>query len=81
MKSYPKKQLQPGDKEAPLSGTPLSEWPILKRAQIAELNYRNIRTVEDLADLSDLAVQNLGLGGQILRARACAYLGRPWPPN
>jgi hypothetical protein len=61
-------------KEAPLSGTPLSEWPILKRAQIAELNYRNIRTVEDLGDLSDLAVQNLGMGGQMLRARARAYL-------
>jgi hypothetical protein len=61
-------------KEAPLSGTPLSEWSLLKRAQIAELNYRNIRTVEDIADLSDLAVQNLGMGGQVLRARAKAYL-------
>jgi hypothetical protein len=61
-------------KEAPLNGTPLAEWSLLKRAQIAELNYRNIRTIEDLADLSDLAVQNLGMGGQRLRARAKAYL-------
>ncbi|HEY1430749.1 MAG TPA: bZIP transcription factor [Stellaceae bacterium] len=61
-------------KEAPLSGTPLSEWSLLKRAQIAELNYRNVRTIEDLADLSDLAVQNLGMGGQMLRLRAKAYL-------
>jgi hypothetical protein len=61
-------------KEAPLSGTPLSEWALLKRAQIAELNYRNIRTLEELAGLSDLAVQNLGMGGQMLRARAKAYL-------
>jgi hypothetical protein len=61
-------------KEAPLSGTPLNEWALLKRPQIAELNYRNIRTVEDLAELSDLAVQNLGMGGQMLRVRARAYL-------
>jgi hypothetical protein len=61
-------------KEAPLSGTPLSEWSLLKRAQIAELNYRNIRTIEDLADLSDLAVQNIGMGGVRLRERANAWL-------
>jgi hypothetical protein len=61
-------------KEAPLNGTPLSEWSLLKRAQIAELNYRNVRTIEDLAELSDLAVQNLGMGGQMLRSRAKAYL-------
>jgi hypothetical protein len=61
-------------KEAPLTGTPLTEWPLLKRAQIAELNYRNIRTVEDIALLSDLAVQNLGMGGVMLRSRARAFL-------
>lgn len=60
--------------EAPLSGTPLEEWPILNRAMIAELKHLQIRTVEELANLSDLAVQHIGMGGTVLRERARAWL-------
>jgi hypothetical protein len=61
-------------REAPLSGTPLEEWPILNRAAIAELKHMQIRTVEDLAGLSDIAVQAIGMGGMTLRERARAWL-------
>jgi hypothetical protein len=59
--------------EAPLEGMPLEEWPILNKAMIAELHHLQIRTVEDLAGLSDVAVQNIGMGGQMLRERARAW--------
>ena len=61
-------------REAPVSGLPLEEWPILNRAQIAELRAMQIRTVEEMAALSDLAVQRIGMGGLMLRDRARAYL-------
>jgi predicted RNase H-like nuclease (RuvC/YqgF family) len=39
--------------EEPLSGTPLSQWPILPRSRVEELTAMGIRTVEALADLAD----------------------------
>jgi hypothetical protein len=60
--------------EAPVTGTPLEEWPILNRAAIAELKHLQIHTVEELAALSDIAVQHIGMGGQILRERARGWL-------
>jgi hypothetical protein len=59
--------------EAPLQGMPLEEWPILNKAMIAELHHLQIRTVEELAGLSDIAVQHVGMGGQMLRERARAW--------
>jgi hypothetical protein len=59
--------------EAPLQGMPLEEWPILNKAAIAELHHLQIRTVEELAGLSDVAVQGIGMGGQLLRERARAW--------
>lgn len=61
-------------REQPLSGTALSEWPVLNRAMVEELHHLQIRTVEELANLSDIQVQHIGMGGQMLRARAKAYL-------
>jgi hypothetical protein len=61
-------------REAPVSGTALEAWPILSRAQIAELRHLQIRTVEELANLSDAQVQNIGMGGMRLRELAAAYL-------
>ena len=61
-------------REQPVEGTPLAEWPILTRAMIKELQHFEIRTVEELANLSDIAVQNIGMGGPLLRDRAKAYL-------
>jgi hypothetical protein len=57
-----------------LNGTPLEEWPILNKAAISELRHAQIRTVEELAALSDIAVQGIGMGGQVLRERARGWL-------
>jgi hypothetical protein len=61
-------------REQPLSGMALKEWPVLNRAMVEELHHLQIRTVEELANLSDIQVQHIGMGGQMLRARAKAYL-------
>jgi hypothetical protein len=61
-------------REQPLSGTALVEWPVLNRAMVEELHHLKVRTVEELANLSDIQVQNIGMGGQMLRARARAFL-------
>jgi hypothetical protein len=42
-----------GGEEAQLVGTPLKDWPMMGRAQCAELHYFGIRTVEQLADVRD----------------------------
>ena len=60
--------------EQPLIGTALKEWPVLNRAMVEELHFLQIRTVEELANLSDIQVQRIGMGGQMLRQRARAYL-------
>ena len=39
--------------EAPKSGTPLVEWPLLIPAKLAELIYLGYRTVEQVADISE----------------------------
>lgn len=55
-------------------GTPLEEWPILNRAQVAELKHLGIKTVEHVAALDDHAMQRIGMGGRVLRDKALAYL-------
>src|SRR5215471_10261548 len=39
--------------EEQISGTRLTEWPLLSRGQCEELRYLNVRTVEQLATLRD----------------------------
>jgi hypothetical protein len=39
--------------DAAVTGTPLSLWPAMQPAQIAELKHHGIRTIEQLAELSD----------------------------
>ena len=60
--------------EQVLEGTPLGEWPLMRPAQIAQLNAVNIRTVEQIADASDAAMQGIGMGARELQAKAKAYL-------
>ena len=60
--------------EQVLEGTPLGEWPLMRPAQIAQLNAVNIRTVEQIADASDAAMQGIGMGARELKAKAKAYL-------
>ena len=57
-----------------ITGTPLSQWPILRPSQIKELEAIEIYTVEGLANLSDTMKQNLGMGAHELVAQAKAYL-------
>lgn len=64
-----------GQAEA-LSGTPLSQWPQVSRAQVEELAFSHVRTVEQLADISDSVAQRLGMGVLALRSRAKEYLER-----
>lgn len=39
--------------DAAVTGTPLTLWPALQPAQIAELKHQGVRTIEQLAELSD----------------------------
>lgn len=60
--------------EAPINGTPLSEWPLLSVSRIKELQAQGIRTVEDLAELRDSALHSLGMGGRELQKQAQVFL-------
>jgi hypothetical protein len=59
--------------EAPIAGTPLTEWSGVTASQIAEFAHFNIKTVENLVNMSDgNASQFMGIN--ILRQKAKAYL-------
>lgn len=55
-------------------GTPLEEWPILKRSQVMELKYLGFKTVEQVRDMSDQVIQRIGMGGRALKTMAVAFL-------
>ncbi len=60
--------------EIALNGTPIEQWPILRRAQVLEMRAMGFRTVEDIAGMPDTAMQRIGMGGMRLRQLAQAYL-------
>lgn len=60
--------------EAPLSGTPLKEWPIISPAQLHQALSCGIRTVEDFASLSEQGLREFGMGGQVLKQKAQNWL-------
>lgn len=60
--------------EATIDGTPLEQWPFLKRNHVMELKAIGIFSVEQCAGLSDIAVQSIGMGGRSIRENAKAYL-------
>lgn len=55
-------------------GTPLEEWPILKRSQVMELKALGFKTVEHVRDMDDLAIQRIGMGGRRLKELAAGFL-------
>ena len=55
-------------------GTPIEEWPILKRSQILELKALGFKTVEHIRDMSDQAIQRVGMGGRRLKELADVFL-------
>lgn len=60
--------------EAPVEGTPLSQWSSLPAYRAAELKALNIHTVESLAQLPDTGIQRIGMGGRELVKKAQAFL-------
>lgn len=57
-----------------LEGTPIEEWAAIPRHRVMELRALNIRTVEEVSALSDSGIQNLGMDGRQLVAKAKAFL-------
>jgi hypothetical protein len=55
-------------------GTPLEQWPRLKRSQVLELKALGFQTVEHVAAMDDHAVQRAGMGSRHLRELAKAFL-------
>lgn len=65
-------------KEGQNVGTPLTQWPLLKPAQIEEMRALKFYTVEQLAFASDQQISTIGMAGGMapasLRERAKLYL-------
>lgn len=57
-------------------GLPLTEWPVISKAQALNLRNSKIFTVEQLASIIDQNLGSLGMGGRDLRDKAKAYLSR-----
>lgn len=61
--------------EDQISGTPLTEWPLLTRGQCEEFKYLGIRTVEQLAEVRDDIVSRVP-GMTQLKQHAAVWLGK-----
>ena len=61
------------EREQPVDGMPLEEWPMVTRSQVLELNHLGIKTVEHLSDVSDVNSQKY-MGILDLRSKARAYM-------
>lgn len=55
-------------------GTPLEEWPVLKRSQVMELKYLGFKTIEQVRDMNDQTIQRIGMGGRALKESALIFL-------
>lgn len=62
------------NEEWSVDGTPLEQWPFLKKVNVLELKAMGVFSVEQAAGLSDAACQRIGMGGQAIRQAAAAYL-------
>lgn len=64
--------------EALQNGTPITQWPLLGPAQVAQLHALKFMTVESIAEASDMQLQKMGTAGGIaataLRDKAVRYL-------
>ncbi len=59
--------------EAPVDGTPLSEYPAISRSLAEQLSFQNIKTVEQLADLNDNLMHTIP-GAQNFKQKAKDWL-------
>lgn len=55
-------------------GTPLEQWPLLKRAQVLELKALGFVTVEQLSVMDDHAMQRIPMFGRRIKELAGAFL-------
>lgn len=60
--------------EQTVSGTPLEQWAMLTKADVASLKAIKIMSVEQLAGVNDSNLATLGLGGRTLRDKAVKWL-------
>ena len=64
------------NEEQVVSGTPLSSWPMMTPARIAEMHALKIKTVEHLVSLPDNYLSKLGPDAVSLREAAREYVKR-----
>jgi len=57
-----------------VTGTPLTAWPVMSRAQTEEARYMGLHSVEQLAGAGDGMVQRMGPGWQTLKQKAKDWL-------
>lgn len=62
------------DRELPVDGTPIQNWPILSPAQVRTLQDLRVRSVEDLAAANAELIGRLGMGGLSLVQKAKDWL-------
>lgn len=60
--------------ELPMTGSPLSDWPPISPAHLANCKQYHILTVEDLAAANEEALSRIGMGARALKQRAIAWL-------
>ena len=63
-----------GKRKAPITGTPIEEWPQVNKAQVKSILDANFRTIEDFAKANDEGLGLVGMGARELKRKAIAYL-------
>ena len=61
-------------REAPVNGTPVTDWPPLSPTQVKTLLSLHVRTVEDLAVANEEVITRIGMGARALKQRAIDWL-------
>lgn len=61
------------NKDQPIEGTPLAEWPLITVSQIKELEYYGVRTVENLAGMADVKASQI-MGLQEMKKKANEWM-------
>ena len=61
-------------REAPVNGTPITDWPPVSPSQVKTLLSLQVRTVEDLAAANEEVLGRIGMGGRALKQRAVDWL-------
>ncbi len=62
------------NREAPINGFPLKQWPVATPAQILTLERLHVRSVEDLANANEEVLGRVGMGGRALKQKAIDWL-------